>query len=116
MNMLGRPATAMLGAAGSAVAALATVAILAGNWRGCDAHLEPGSLAALNLLLPVLFAALAFGGALTGSLTDWTGLRRRSGNPELVRLLGVGAGIVLTAVVLLAVLTVPADPSGCPVP
>ncbi|MGW4379102.1 hypothetical protein [Kitasatospora sp. NPDC004531] len=113
MNLLGRPATAGLGTLLAAGAALATIRIVAGTWTGCDTHLEPGSRAALSVLLPVCFVLLAAGGALAGRLTRWTGLRTRlPEDPEFVRLLAVVAGIAATAVALTVLLASPAQ--ACP--
>ncbi|MFD5564830.1 hypothetical protein [Kitasatospora griseola] len=108
MNLLGRPATATFGAVLAAAATLASTKIVANNWMGCDTHLEPGSLFALNALLPISFVLVALGGAFTGSLTRWTGLRTRlAEDPEFIRLLAVVAGIVLTAVTLTLLLAGP---------
>ncbi|MFD7644784.1 hypothetical protein ACFV4P_29520 [Kitasatospora sp. NPDC059795] len=110
MNLLGRPATASIGAVLAAGATLATIKIVASSWTGCDSHLEPGSPSALNALLPVCFTLVAAGGALAGRLTRWTGLRTRiPEDPEFVRLLAVVAGIATTAVALTVLLAAPAQ-------
>ncbi len=116
MNLIGRPATAAMGAAGAGLATYAIVSVLARDWTGCDTHLEPGSRGALAALFPFLFVLVAAGGAFLGSATGWTGLRERADDPEVVRLLGVAVGILLTAFALVLLLGGSADPSACPVP
>ncbi|MFJ8441745.1 hypothetical protein [Kitasatospora griseola] len=108
MNLLGRPATATFGVVLAAAATLASAKTIANSWTGCDTHLEPGSVFALNALLPVSFFLVALGGAVTGSLTRWIGLRTRlAEDPEFIRLLAVVAGIVLTAITLTILLSGP---------
>ncbi|MFJ5234909.1 hypothetical protein ACIQBJ_34100 [Kitasatospora sp. NPDC088391] len=112
MNPTGRASTTVLGVILAGLATLAVVHTLARNWQGCDTHLEPGGRGALLfLMLPFLLLLLA-AGALAGRATRLGGLRQRFEDPELLRLVAVVGGIVLTAITVVTLLRVDVEP--CP--
>ncbi|MFJ1758485.1 hypothetical protein [Kitasatospora sp. NPDC088134] len=112
MNPIGRISTTVVGGTLAGLATLAVVHTLARNWQGCDTHLEPGPRAALSILLVPCLLLLLAAGALAGRATRLGGLRERFEDPELLRLLAVVGGIVLTAITVVTLLRV--DVAPCP--